>query len=230
MAEEDPNGYGALVAALKSLPPDAEISWTQHHQDYFGVLTGYVDVYAPIVCDPAGLSRGWTVRVPEVTNREIASPTIIEHPGIWTAWMAYEPEADFPMETLRALFVSKSATGKGSNAPVVDHLRKVIMELPEESALQIAKGWEPVDISRIVQNWIAEHTGRTDLTLVYDASVEDPLTAELQDRIESIKGGETVQIGDGVFAHPEVMDQLLAMSPEEAAAVTEAMQKVRDGE
>lgn len=217
-----------ISECLRSLPENTVIEWTQHHLDYLGVLTGYVDVLDSEVAKRLGFNWTWEIESPSMREEdqpvEPPSETTIVHPGNWRVWMSWEPgnyESAEPLFCVRIL-------DNGEDEPLTDAQKAVLENLDKNREVYSVSGWKPDEISEMVRQWIIEHSGRSDLTVVHNPELHDPFLDVLYERLQSADDGNTVQIGDGVLAHPDVMDALLSMKPEDAAEITGTMQRVRN--
>jgi hypothetical protein len=88
--------------------------------------------------------------------------------------------------------------------------------------------WTLERIDLALRDWAARFAGREDLRFSFAAPTIETPADESDDEARPAEGEHFVQIGDGVRAHTEVLDQLLAMDPEDAAEITRDMQRRAD--
>lgn len=92
---------------------------------------------------------------------------------------------------------------------------------------EVRGGWTVGAIGQALAGWAARHAGRTDLRLEWNPEGEPyPAVRQAIERARAIEEGAPVQdLGDGLVLADGVMDDLLALDPEERAKVLDAMRE-----
>jgi hypothetical protein len=116
----------------------------------------------------------------------------------------------------------------GRTYPAISHQVEIDGELWWQTEV-----WTPVGISAALTIWVTEHADRDDLKVRWVPDLDSPgkrTVAEAAEIAEAIDRGdqETYEMGEGVRASSAVFDFLLAMGPDEAAKLTEQVQKLRE--
>lgn len=215
--------YDATVRWLQALPDQSSISWGDPHAgERLPFCRGWVDVLVPDLQAAAGLGWVWTVDEPD------SVPTDDD------PWWTIRVPTDLPLWELRA---------RGGYLLVdVDPRQLTVANLPPAAVAALSlpgdarvgslpwrprRGWRPSSVSRALQRWTRQHTGRTDLSFHWDPSVEQPAMEEMfvaraETAMESYLVAESDD-GAQVRAGAQVIDQLLAMDPDDAAQIGAAL-------
>lgn len=92
---------------------------------------------------------------------------------------------------------------------------------------EVRGGWTVGAIARALSDWASTHAGRADLRFEWDPEGDPPpAVREAMERARALDEGAPVRdLGGGVTAADGVMDDLLALDPDERARVLEAMRE-----
>jgi len=82
-------------------------------------------------------------------------------------------------------------------------------------------GWTVGTIGEALSHWTATHAGRRDLSFEWDPEAEpDPIVQRVIERARAMDDGAPVHdLGDGLVVADGLMDELLAMDPDEREAL-----------
>jgi hypothetical protein len=84
--------------------------------------------------------------------------------------------------------------------------------------------WSADGLSAALADWAARHAGRADLRFEWDPDAgPSPTLEEIAER--AAEPGRTWDLGDGLRVADGVMDDLLALDPDEAARVTKLLRE-----
>lgn len=80
--------------------------------------------------------------------------------------------------------------------------------------------WTPEFISRAIEEWIEDLSGRNDLIVLWNPQLK---VDEVDVSFGESGHENSYQIGEGIFASEKVFDELLAMDPDEAAEIVKQL-------
>lgn len=87
--------------------------------------------------------------------------------------------------------------------------------------------WSATTISRALEAWVKKESGRDDIAFLFDARLPSVMAWQLSEAIADAPETETYQLAERVTATAGVMDALLAMPWEGAAAVTQVLATIQ---
>ena len=165
-----------IVTCVRQLPAGAVIEWGDDGEAPDGILVGWLDVHAPVICNVLDLNWAWEVYSPDANDIPDGETVIV-----------------LPYDV-------RPADGDP------------------------ATGWSPDAVNVALRRWCAEHAGRDDITFVYREDLVSPFVQHLAAAAEA--GGESYDLGDGVFASEQAMDAFAA-DPDAAAAILSELKQRR---
>lgn len=191
-----------IINWLKQQPEDATIEWsTDTISEEHPYSQGWVDIYCK---DLPQFNWIWTI----VTEKEDEDPCEFIYPPDTIIYQIVDinniiHEIVTPINTplsYENLMLAYKKTRFG------DELH---------TNIRILGGWSISAISKALNQWVAEHIGRSDIKFK-NIIGHSPMAIEAQKALEEIKSGkaETYKLSDNVRASDQVMDTLLQMQSE----------------
>ena len=237
----------ATIAYLRSLPPRGAVRWASDHVTAeVPWATAWIDVRIPDG-GPPGMSWVWTILDPEDPDQaepgqlwQFSWPHDLEIHSVFDperGWYADElpvpvgealPEGVIAGYERRAHRVADAyRSGPGATAaPVPAAIYEGLIQRTG-SAYSVRGGWSVRTGCDALSDWARRHAGRDDLRFEWAAEAGPSPTLELvKDRAAA--PGLTWDLGDGLEVVDGVMDDLLALDPEEAARMTVILREAGD--
>jgi hypothetical protein len=214
------------IEYLRGLPPGARVRWSTHHLSPERPWTSrWVDVR---IEDEGAPPFGWAWTIIGEDDREGSLPGQLWQ-FVWPygldvheVWDPVEP----PLVIGR--LVGSWAVPRG--APEPPEVTVCLQQAPEgvDRGHVVFGGWSAQAVGEALTHWAATHAGRPDLRFDWDPSADlPPAVAQAADRARAVAdGGATWDLGDGLVVADGVMDDLLAMDPDERDEVMEAFREV----
>lgn len=209
-----------IVQQLGNLPENGTVRWNAHTiRD--GVMYPYGTLYSPELCEPF-LDYAWyIVELPqgedECNHHDETAQVIMPNRMVMLC----------DGEMICAFGPDESESERDD-----DKQRTALVEQKQAEGKEVSYvyGWTVELVTKVLEGWVAKNSGRTDLTVVHDKEVGfDKGAQEALDRMNEVMSGavEGLMVGEGVYVHPDVMDQMLA-DPEMAAEMTEALKHIAE--
>jgi hypothetical protein len=210
-----------IIEYLRGLPEDSTVHWSSHHVSRDRPwTTNWIDIR---VADEGALpTMNWVWTIigeddPDGTGDarwQFVWPYDLDVRQVWDAtggpfnvWVAARGEA--PPECIAAAYE----------------------RLPEnfECSYEVRGGWSVETVAEALSSWAATHAGRPDLRFAWNPEGEPyPEVVRAAERARKLEeGGPSWDLGDGLVVADGVVDDLLALEPEERQQVLEAMREAR---
>lgn len=230
--------FTQIVDAVQRLPRDAVVEWTDDAYLFHPGAHGasFIDVYAPLVCDPTAMNWAWTI-VPTTTEED--GPAWSPGSDVQSALIRLEPDAmlwsvqrpDFSLDQLNeaAAYSVLCLSGDEPTAEQLRHLHSVAARTGGDVIREQA--WTFATLNTALCLWASHHAGRDDLSFAVDHELVTPMLARLEAIIEADKASEQpegYEIAPGVRAGSHAFDQLLAMDQDDAARITAVFAKIAE--
>lgn len=221
------DGYADIVGYLEGLPQGAEVRWGSDGMSVDKPWSAtWVDVQVPEIEKHAGLNWVWTIlhTADRDADDDTDAPTTIR--AGWDADLYYVwgpiPEGG---QWFVATHVCPSAFLP--DALEIARLHAAREVAPDERITGRRGAWTAQHISALLAMWALNHAGRDDIVFVFDPESVglSPLAKVAAERAKGIDAGvdESFDAGDGIRVHGDVMDEMLALGPDEAAELMSAI-------
>ena len=220
--DEDSRG---IVEYLRGLPQGAVVRWSTHHLSPDRPWTSrWVDVR--IDGTPLKMSWMWTILGED--DKDGPSPD-----QLWDFVWPYDLEVHEvwnPVKRPKVFgeMVGTWAVPRGDPAP--PEVAAALREAPEgaERGHVVLGGWSLRALTDAITRWTAVHAGRSDLRFEWDPDAEPPpAVARAAERAREIdEGGPTWDLGEGLVVADGMMDDLLAMDPDERDELIQAFREL----
>jgi hypothetical protein len=200
------------IEYLCSQPPDAIVRWASDHvsaEKPWGV--GWVDLR---IADGGPPDMGWVwtiVRADDPDDPKPGQLWCFEWPEDLDLHCVFDPSEGWYVRELPV--------------PAGEPLPPLLVAAYEENARRVGgtyavrKAWSAHAVSEALASWAARHAGRADLHFEWDRGAgPSEVLAEMTERAAA--GGPVWDLGDGLRVVDGLMDDLLALHPDEAAELT----------
>jgi hypothetical protein len=220
----DDSGYQAIVDWLRTLPADTELVWGDNHTTTDGVHTGWVDVSVR----GADLGFNWLWTIDSGTEPGFAAdPTVIVVPHDRTLWVVWDTDNHWWLDEP----AWSTAVDANPDPAQITALEAAIDHRPDTRSLLSRPGWSENAVNTALATWAHTHAGRGDLRFRYDPdwTPGQRVLDEAAATLEQIAAGtaRTYELAPGVHATDTAFDQLLALDPDDAAAITAKLTGLR---
>lgn len=212
--EKDKIIQSAILGWFKSLPSETTIQWGEdclnREADF---ASGYADIQIPELEQELKLGWVWTVIVPgaEDFSEEYIFNIFLEPTK--EAIIAYKDDE----QKTYARYLSEPYT--------LEQIQET--EMLETQGWKVWKklGWGAQDVSEKLSKYIAENTGRRDLSFVF----EEEIMSKMVQKVAAMKLGEKpfnegLQVSDNVKIRPEAIKDFEELSPEERGEMVDLLQ------
>lgn len=198
-----------LTDFLAGLAPNTRLTWADDHAtgpDH--IHTSWVDVVIVEADEQLRWPSVWVILDPEDPDASSDPRTItLAHDVVlWRNWDPetywWAPDPYLILDPEDAPSIEQLAMFKDPPTPV--------------------GGWTPRAISEALTSWCATNVSRPDLSFTYDPDYTSIFANEIADTASEMSQNpdEQIMIAPNIMASPKFFDQLLAMSPEDAADMT----------
>lgn len=207
----------ATIDYLRSLPPNALVRWTSDHvRPGAPWTTGWIDVR---VARGALSGMGWVWTIVRADDPDDPKPG-----ELWC--FVWPPDLDIHC-------VLDPAAGwwvRELPFPAGEPLPSLLAAAYEENARRVGgrydvrQGWSAGTVCDALSDWAARHAGRRDLRFEWDRDAgPSAVLARVTERAAA--PGEVWDLGDGLTVVDGLMDDLLALHPDEAAELTPVLRE-----
>jgi hypothetical protein len=213
------------IEYLRGVPQGAVIRWSTHHLSRERPWTrGWIDVRIENEDAPP---FGWVWTIIGGDDREGTPPG-----QLWQFVWPYDldvHEVWDPVEPPRIVgrLVASWAVPRGAPAP--PEVARCLEEAPDgvERGHVVFGGWSTQGVEEALTDWAVTHAGRSDIRFEWAADADlPPAVALAAERArQTAEGAPTWDLGDGLVIADGVMDDLLAMDPDERDEVMEALRE-----
>jgi hypothetical protein len=193
----------ATIAYLRRLSQDAVVQWAADHLTRERPwATGWLDVRIPN-SGPPGMGWVWTILDTEDPDQG--------DPGqLWQFSWPHDLEVHSLFDPAEDWYVNELPV------PVGTHLPPSVVASYDR---RVHGGWSARAVCEALSAWAARHARRPDLRFEWAADAAPSRSLEVAME-RAAAGGPTWDLGEGLVVADGVMDDLLALDPNEAARLT----------
>jgi len=202
---------------LRSLPRRSVVRWASDHLTAERPwATGWIDIRIA-AGGPPGMGWVWTI----VRDDDPDDPK----PGqLWCFVWPHDLDVHGVFDPTVGWYVRELPVPAGAQLPAP------LAAAYEEDAgrvggiYEIRRAWSAGAVCDALSTWAARHAGRADLRFAWDRDAgPSAALAEVMER--AVAGGPVWDLGDGLQVVDGLMDELLALHPDEAAKLTPVLRE-----
>jgi hypothetical protein len=206
---------------LRALPRDAVVLWASDHVSAKKPwATGWIDIR---IAEGGPPDMGWVWTIVRSDDPDDPKPG-----QLW----CFEWPSDLDVHSV--LDPSEGWYVRELPVPAGEQLPSLLVAAYEENARRVdgayavREAWSTGAVNDALASWAARHAGRADLRFEWDRTA-GPSAALAQAIDRARDGGPVWDLGDGLKVVDGLMDDLLALHPDDAAEVIPALREaVRD--
>jgi hypothetical protein len=211
-----------IIEYLRALPENSIVDWSSHHVSRGRPwTTHWIDIR---IADEGALpTMNWVWTIIGEDDEDGTGPD-----QLWQFVWPYDLDVHQVWDATGEPFnVWIAARGE----PPPKCIAAAYKHLPEhfECSYEVRGGWSVETVAEALSSWADTHAGRPDLRFAWDPEGEPyPEVRQAMERARQLEeGAPSWDLGDGLVVADGVVEDLLALEPEERQRVLEAMREAR---